>query len=346
MNQFTFKGITFSYRWAYIFFCFLFMCGCATDTSYSKISAELTWPPPPETPRIKWVTQWSDQYDFGGPNRLLTTLMGPEKIARLSKPNGVATDKDGNIYVADTSLGLIFVFDVKRNTLRFIGEGTLSAPVGVAIDNARGIVYVSDYRHQSVFGLDKENGKIVLLIGGRDKFKNPSGLAFDQERGRLYVADTKNSSIKVFDSNGKSLATIGKQGTNDGEFHLPAFIALDKNGSLYVVDSFNFRIQIFDADGKFVKKFGKIGDSPGFFGRPVGIAVDSEFHIYVVDPSFNNFQIFDLDGKLLLWVGQTGTKPGQFSMPTAIYIDIDDKIYISDTYNRRVQVFQYLKLSK
>jgi DNA-binding beta-propeller fold protein YncE len=323
----------------------LSLWGCASS-GHPVAPNNLTWPPPPETPRIKWLSQWSDEHDFGGQNALLKTLMGPEKIARLSKPNGVTTDKDGNIYVADTTLGLIFVFDMKKNTLRFLGEGTLSAPIGVAIDNQKGIIYVSDYRHQSVFGIDKESGRVAILLGGKAQFKNPSGLAFDQERGRLYVADTKNSVVKMFDRNGQFLATIGKKGSNDGEFFLPAFLAVDNNGNLYVVDSFNFRVQIFDAEGKFKRKFGKIGDSPGFFGRPVGIAVDSEGHIYVVDPSFNNFQIFDQEGKLLLWVGQSGRNPGQFAMPTALYIDPLDRIYVSDTYNARVQVFQYLRQNK
>jgi hypothetical protein len=29
-----------------------------------------------------------------------------------------------------------------------------------------------------------------------------------------------------------------------------------------------------------------------------------------------------------------------------MYIDREDRIYVSDTFNRRVQVFQYLKVNK
>ncbi|MEW6215345.1 MAG: 6-bladed beta-propeller, partial [Nitrospirota bacterium] len=74
-----------------------------------------------------------------------------------------------------------------------------------------------------------------------------------------------------------------------------------------------------------------------------GIGVDSEGHVYVVDSSFNNFQIFNEDGSLLLWVGNVGRNPGEFYLPTGMYIDREDRIYVSDTFNRRIQVFQYLK---
>ena len=74
--------------------------------------------------------------------------------------------------------------------------------------------------------------------------------------------------------------------------------------------------------------------------------MDSEGHIYVVDAAFNNFQIFDEEGKLLLWVGNPGSRPGEFYLPSGMYIDREDRIYVTDTFNRRVQVFQYLKENK
>jgi len=71
--------------------------------------------------------------------------------------------------------------------------------------------------------------------------------------------------------------------------------------------------------------------------------VDSEGHIYVADAAFDNFQIFDQEGRLLLFVGQAGSGPGQFHLPAGLYIDEEDRIYVVDQFNRRVQVFQYLK---
>ena len=337
-------------RTAFVLGLFIFamvLAGCATNTANipgaAAVSGDYVWPAPPQQPRIKWSGQWSNKYDFGKASQVMEFLVGKERVEALRRPNGVVSDAAGNIFVADSEFRMIFVFDIEKTALRFIGIGTLAGPIGTAMDNKRRILYVSDSRLDKVFGFDKDTGEVMLTLGGPGEFKNPSGLAFDEQRERLYVADAQNHMVKVFDKDGRPLFSIGKRGNTDGEFNFPSYIALDKNGRLYVVDSFNFRVQIFDADGNFVKKFGKLGDASGFFSRPHGIGIDSEGHVYVVDASFNNFQIFDEDGKLLLWVGTAGKKPGEFYLPTGLYIDDKDRIYVSDTFNRRVQVFQYLK---
>jgi DNA-binding beta-propeller fold protein YncE len=321
------------------------MLGCVKSPFPEKPTGEYIWPPPPETPRIKWLTQWSNSEDFKKLNPI-DILIKEATIDVFFRPNGVVSDNAGNVYVADSQLHKIFVFDIEKLTLRFLGEEILSAPVELAIDNKRGIIFVSDSKLDKVFGLDKNTGNIVMSLGITGEFKKPSGLSYDEERERLYIADTKNHIIRAFDNNWKPLFTIGKKGSEDGEFNNPTYLALDRNGRLYVVDSFNFRVQLFDPDGKFIKKFGRLGDASGSFSRPAGIGVDSEGHIYVVDTAFNNFQIFNDEGKLLLWIGKVGRGAGEFSLPTGMYIDREDRIYVTDTFNRRVQVFQYLKGKK
>jgi DNA-binding beta-propeller fold protein YncE len=322
----------------------LFSCAGAPATMVSeKPSGAYAWPPPPATPRIKWLTQWSDRYDFGKPSQVMEFLVGKERVEKLRRPNGVVADAAGNVFVAEPEIRTIFVFDQEKRVLRFMGMGTVAGPIGLAIDNKRNILYVSDTRLNKVFAFNKDTSSLVMTIGGPGEFKNPSGMVYDEQRERLYVADTQNHAVKVFDKEGRPLFTIGTRGKDEGEFNFPSYVAMDKSGRLFVVDSFNFRVQIFDAEGNFLKKFGKLGDSTGYFTRPHGIGVDSEGHIYVVDAAFNNFQIFNEDGRLLLWVGGVGQQPGQFYLPTGMYIDSKDRIYISDTFNRRVQVFQYLK---
>jgi DNA-binding beta-propeller fold protein YncE len=327
----------------------ILLCGCATTqpAAYKKPTGEYVWPPPPAAPRIKWLTEWSSRYDFGGePSKLLTFLVGRERVEKLNRPNGVVADSAGNVYVADSAYHIIFVFDQEKKALRFLGLGTLAGPVGLAIDDKRGVLYVSDARLKKVFGFDKNDGRTIMVLGGPGEFESPAGMVFDDVRDRLYLADTRNHVVKVYDKDGRPLFTIGKRGNGDGEFNFPSYLALDRDGRLYVVDSFNFRVQIFDPEGKFLKKFGSLGDASGYFSRPAGIGVDSDGHIYVVDASFNNFQIFNQDGKLLLWIGNVGRNPGEFYLPSGMYIDKRDRIYVSDTFNRRVQVFQYLAEKK
>lgn len=324
------------------------LAGCASIQSgqpyTGKRDSMNVWPPPPADPKLQWIREWKDRSDFGKPSEALEFLIGKERIEKLQRPNGVVADADGSVYVADSEMKLIFVFDVKSNTLRFLGLGRLAAPIGLAIDNKRNLIFVSDTITKKIYGFDKNSDDIVISFGGPTEFKNPTGLVYDELREILYVADTKSHNVKVFDKNGKHLFTIGdRRGDGDGEFNFPSYIAIDNTGTLYVVDSFNFRIQIFDSEGKFLKKFGKLGDSSGTFTRPHGIGVDSDGNIYVVDAAFNNFQVFNQSGRLLLWIGSAGAKPGEFYLPSGLYIDKNDKIYISDTFNRRVQIFQYLK---
>lgn len=324
----------------------VFVMACASRSPLpAKPTGEYVWPPPPETPRIQWLTQWSESPDFKKVNPV-DTLIGEARIHVLFRPNGVVADNAGNVYVADSQLSKIFVFDVEKQDLRFLGQDKLQVPISLAVDNKRGIIFVTDSGADKVFCFEKNTGKVVMSLSPTGKFNNPSGIAYDEDRGKLYVSDTKNHMIRTFDKEGKPLSVIGKRGSNDGEFNSPTYLALDKNGKLYVVDTFNGRVQIFDPEGKFYKKFGRLSDTPGNFSRPAGIGLDSEGHIYVVDTAFNNFQIFDENGRLLLWIGKAGTGAGEFYLPTGMYVDTQDRIYVTDTFNRRVQVFQYLKEKK
>jgi len=308
-------------------------------------AGEYIWPPPPETPRIKWLTQWSHSQDFKK-IKTIDVMIREAKLDILFRPNGVVADEAGNVYVADSQLHKVFVFDVEKQTLRFLGEKTLDIPVGLAMDNKRGILFVSDSSRDKVYCLDKNTGRVVMSLMPTGKFDNPSGLVYDDERERLYASNTRNHIVRVFDRNGQPLFTIGKKGTDDGEFNAPTYLALDRSGNLYVVDTFNCRVQVFAPDGTFVRKFGRIGDTPGSLARPAGIGVDSDGNVYVADTAFDNFQIFNDKGRLLLWVGKAGTGAGEFSAPTGMYIDRKDRIYVTDTFNRRVQVFQYLRETK
>jgi hypothetical protein len=53
--------------------------------------------------------------------------------------------------------------------------------------------------------------------------------------------------------------------------------------------------------------------------------------------------MFDSNGRMLMAFGSPGYGYGNFWLPSGIFIDSNDRIYVSDTYNKRVQVFQYLK---
>jgi DNA-binding beta-propeller fold protein YncE len=325
----------------------------AQQAERAETSLPLTWPLPPEQPRVRYVTTYRGVDAFKPakkPSRFLTALLGAQDPSdrpsdMMVKPYGVAVSPTGRVYVTDTAARRVFVFDPDRKTVDFLGDTgptRLNKPVGVAVDTD-GRVFVADATAKRVFGYSPD-GQLQIAIGHDGEFDNPSGLALDRVHHRVYVADAGKHQVFSYASDtGALLGQIGSRGSGPGAFNFPTNLCVDRAGNLYVADTLNFRIQVFDADGRFLRTFGELGDGPGKLNRPKGIGVDSEGHIYVVDSSFSNFQIFDADGQLLLFVGTGGQDAGQFVLPAGLYIDERDRIYIADQGNSRVQVFQYVR---
>jgi DNA-binding beta-propeller fold protein YncE len=348
-------------RYACVLFVSTVVCGIAVaaagaDKAVKNRAAaqapQQVWPLPPEPARIRYVTSYRGVDDFKlakRPSRFMSLLFGAQDAAvrpsdSMVKPYGV-TVSGGRVYAADTAARRVFAFDLDQKTVSFVGEegnNRLAKPIGVAVDG-RGVVFVADGTLKRIFGYSPD-GRLAIAIGREGELLNPSGLTVDRIHDRLYVADAAKHQILGYSAiDGSPIMTIGKRGSEPGEFNFPTNLAVDHQGRLYVADTLNFRIQIFDADGRFVKMFGTLGDTPGSLNRPKGIGVDSQGHIYVVDASFNNFQIFDEDGQLLLFVGQGGGDAGEFFLPAGLFIDDRDRIYVADQGNSRVQVFQYIQ---
>lgn len=321
----------------------LALAGCAPAPKKQDTS-DLVWPAPPEDPRIRFLAEYSSADDLKKKDFKSSLLGDLGGGPALQKPYGVAATDDGQrIYVTDTKLRTLMVFDLKKGELHEFktdARGGLVSPIEVRLDSANR-VYVTDSVHAKLNVYDPD-GTTVLSLGQEQGMKRPTGLAVDEAHDRIYVSDTTQHRVLVYDLEGNFIREIGKRGPGPGQFNYPVNLAVDEQGNLYVVDTGNFRVQAFDPSGAYKQKFGKLGDKFGSFARPKGIALDSEGHIYVVDAAFNNFQIFEKDGTILLFVGGAGKDPGRFWIPTGIYIDGEDRIYVVDSVNARVQVFQYL----
>lgn len=312
----------------------------------SGAADDLVWPLPPDAPRIRYVKSYSGAADFRKkPSRWRRVLVGPEidKGIALKKPYGVTTDDAGRMYVTDTGLGAVLVFDESKKKVRVLGqEGQvrLVTPIGLAVADD-GAVFVSDADLNQVFRFSAD-GRIDLALGRAEGLQNPTGIALDRNRNRLYVADSHLHKLFIYSTTGEFIDSWGERGPGPGQFNYPTNLAVDRQGNVQVVDTGNFRVQSFSPDGRLLSTFGEAGDAFGSFSRPKGIAVDSEGHTYVVDAAFNNYQIFDEEGRLLLFVGSLGSGPGRFWLPAGIHIDGKDRVFVVDQLNRRVQVFQYL----
>ncbi len=322
--------------------------GAAGQSAVTSEPAKLVWPPPPLEPRVRYLKSIVTSDDIRGKKgfwrKFWEFFRGPQVDAMI-KPMAVAVDKKGRVYVADPAAKRIHIFETARKKYRFIesvDKQFLQFPINIALDSADNL-YIVDGERKRVFALTPA-GKLKRIFGEQGQLQRPSGIAVDSRRKLLYVADTPSHDIKVFSlTDGKLNKTIGRRGVQPGEFNFPAWLTVGAEGHLYVTDSLNGRVQTLTPDGKPLSSVGKLGDGSGNFSSPKGIALDSDGHLYVTDAGFDNTQIFDKQGKLLLYFGGSGQAPGLFWMPAGIFIDHKDTIYIADSYNRRVQIYQYLK---
>jgi DNA-binding beta-propeller fold protein YncE len=309
---------------------------------------EIVWPQSPEKPRIRFVNVVSRPEDLqlkrSSFRRFLDYLTGKPKRTMVA-PYGVATDAAGRLFVVDTALKTVHVFDVSDVTYYKFStkDSALVSPIDIAIDDERGFIYVSD-SGQKVVKIFKDRGNVFVGEIGKGVLERPTGLAVNEKTSELLVVDTLSASILRYDLNNRLFKGIlGENASKDNKFHFPTNIYVTKDGMILVTDSLNFRVQVFSREGHFLRMIGSEGAQAGYFTRPRGVAADSEGNIYVVDALFDNIQIFDVQGRLLMVFGTHGQGYGEFWLPTGIFVDKNDTIYVSDSYNKRVQIFEYLK---
>lgn len=325
----------------------LVISGCAKQAEVSRARPDIFWPNPPEVKRIAFVRAVSKPEDLNirpGILKRVIDYIGGRATAPIVSPYGIATDAMGRLYVVDTFLKRVHVFDAAGNHYSFFpaDRTMLASPVGIAIDQ-NDLVYITDSK-QGVVYVFKDHGRKLLATFGQGIFKRPTGIAVNAKTSELLVVDTLQSRVFRFDlQNHAPKGSFGADGAAQGSFHYPTNICVTLSGDITVSDALNFRVQVFSPQGRFRFAFGRMGDAPGSFSRPKGVAADSDGNLYVVDGLFDNVQVFDKRGRLLMAFGGHGTGYGDFWLPTGIYIDHNDLIYVSDASNRRVQIFKYLK---
>ncbi len=195
--------------------------------------------------------------------REIPNVMGEEGVRDETVfPTGIAVDKDGNVFVVQSS----FV--------------NFAIPEG---DN-------EPVRHR-VQRFDPEGGVITFGRYGaaEGQFDAPQDIAVNDD-GNVYVADTFNHRIQKLSNTGDFLLAWGEFGTQTGQFNEPGGVAIGPNKTVFVADTMNHRIQVFTEDGAFITSIGGPGDSPGQFLRPAGLDVGPDGTLYVADSRHNRIQ--------------------------------------------------------
>ncbi len=94
--------------------------------------------------------------------------------------------------------------------------------------------------------------EVEQVVGDADEgpasFGDVRGIAVDRGN-RLYVLDYKDQQVRMFDSLGRFVRAIGRNGRGPGEFSQPNGLALDPRDHLVVYDPSNARASVFDTAG-------------------------------------------------------------------------------------------------
>lgn len=271
---------------------------------------------------------------------------------RLNDPNGVAVDKSGNIYIADTGNHRVAVFsprgnyrfsfgskDVKAKSER-LKKKELLAPLNIAVDDDYNIYVASSLAGKlSVFDRNGKFKRRVLV---------PDLIKIAIKGNRLYA--TTPGELLVMNLKGKVLKRIGAKGRKVGQFELPNGLALDKKGNIFVSDSQNMRLQIFDKKGKLIGGRGTppkdMNDAERLFGLGLGLALDDQENVYVVDAFHHSVRVFSHDGADYGEYGRQGDLDGQFNYPSDIVFLGAGAFAVADKWNDRVQVVRIIPTAK
>ena len=207
---------------------------------------------------------------------------GPADKALLASPHGLATDRQGNVYIADSFNHRIRKVDTSSRIETVAGAGepgyggdggpavsaTLRRPSGIAL-GAGGELLVADTGNNRIRRIDVASTITTIAGSGQMGFGGAGGPAKEAALtwprsiaadavGNVYVADIRQFRIRRIDPRGtiRTVAGTGIPGhSGDGGLATVARIgwigglALDAAGNLYLADRSNLCVRRIDAAG-------------------------------------------------------------------------------------------------
>ncbi len=235
------------------------------------------------------------------------------------QPEGIALDKDGNVYLSggttDSQSGVVQKLTVATNQITTLISG-LGLALGVAVDTAGNVYVASDSIHKWTAA----TGQASLLIS--TGLNSPFDVTVDAV-GNVYIADTYDFAVKEWMPGTGQLTTL-----LSSELNFPFGLALDRVGNLYVADYNHNAIK------EWSRATGQVSTlASNLNAKPSGVAVDASGNVYIAEPYAPAIE---------KWSASTGTAlllSSGLSQPTALAIDPAGNLYITDRGDQTVKEY-------
>ncbi len=267
---------------------------------------------------------------------------GTTSTSAQMRPQGVAADRRGNVFISDPV----------NNVIRKV--------------NASGII--STYAGRGVPGYTGDGGPATAA-----RLSSPVGL-FADRKSNLYICDAANNVIRKVDTFG-TITTIAGDNTagyaGDGgpataaSLDSPYAVTVDRFGDVYFCDYKNNVVRAIDASTGNIYTIAGTYGTYGYTGdgslatlatlnHPKGIAVDTSLNVFISDADNNVIRkVESATGNITTTAGNgfagfggdLGDPLGaNLFNPYGLAIDTAGTLYIADDNNQRVRKIYYITL--
>lgn len=289
----------------------------------------------------------------------------PENVSQKGWVSGMASDKEGNIWVFRKGPDPVQVYRPDGSFVRTWGKGMFQDPHQMRIDK-EGNIWLADFGLHIVEKFTPDGKRLMTLgergVQGDDEthFFRPTDMAI-AENGDIFVTDGYgNRRVMHFNKNGDFINQWGSYGTKPGQFVIPHAIQIDSKGLLYVADRNSGRVQIFNQQGEFQDQWSNVLMPWGLYVTPqdeVWVCGSSPHWWYRNGkyPEYKDQVIvrFSTDGRVQQTWGipmgkrteikpndyKYDAKPGETLGVHCIVKGEDGILYVGDIYGERAQKF-------
>jgi sugar lactone lactonase YvrE len=257
---------------------------------------------------------------------------GQASAAQLYKPEGVALDSAGNLFIADSGNACI----------RKVSSGIITTVAGTGVSA----------------GYSGDGGQAASA-----QLNYPYGVTVDSA-GNLFIVDTWNNRVRKVSTSGIITTVAGNGSLGYGGDGGPASsaqlnssygVAVDSAGNLFIADTYNERIRKVSSSGIITTvagdgSWGYSGDggqaTSAQLDNPYGVAVDSAGNLFIADTYNHRVRKVSTSGIITTvagagssgYSGDSGqATSAQLYYPSSVTLDSAGNLFIADSNNHRIR---------